>query len=56
MPSAREKAFPFFPALLALAAAGGLVALAVRFYRRPWETVLTVIRGGLLLAGIREET
>src|SRR5713101_9540046 len=56
MPSAREKAFPFFPALLVLAAAGGLAALAVRFYRRPWETVLAVIRGGLLLAGIREET
>src|SRR5260370_39666852 len=55
MPSAREKAFPFFPALLAFAAAGGLAALAVRFYRRPWETVLAVIRGGLLLAGIREE-
>src|SRR5260370_17999794 len=55
MPSAREKAFPFFPALLVLAAAGGLAVLAVRFYRRPWETVLAVIRGGLLLAGIREE-
>src|SRR5258708_36692286 len=56
MPSAREKAFPFFPALLAFAAAGGLAVLAVRFYRHPWETVLAVIRGGLLLAGIREET
>src|SRR5260370_1759306 len=56
MPSAREKAFPFFPVLLALAAAGGLAVLAVRFYRRPWETVLAVIRGGLLLSGIREET
>src|SRR5260370_19706676 len=55
MPSDREKAFPFFPALLVLAAAGGLAVLAVRFYRRPWETVLAVIRGGLLLAGIREE-
>ncbi len=55
MPSARGKAFPFFPVLLAFAAAGGLAALAVRFYRRPWETVLAVIRGGLLLAGIREE-
>ena len=56
MPSAREKAIPFFPALLAFAAAGGLAALAVHFYRRPWETVLAVIRGRLLLAGIREET
>src|SRR5258708_12155136 len=56
MPSAREKAFPFFPALLVLAAAGGLAVVAVRFYRHPWETFLAVIRGGLLMAGIREET
>ena len=56
MPSAKEKAFPIFPTILAFAAAGGLAALAVRFYRRPWETVLAVIRAGLLLAGIREET
>lgn len=56
MSSAKEKAFPIFPALLTITAVGGLAALAVRFYRRPRETVLAVIRMGLLLAGIREET
>jgi pimeloyl-ACP methyl ester carboxylesterase len=40
----------------ALAATGGVAALAVRAYRHPRETMNAVLRGGLLLAGIREET
>src|SRR5258708_10905966 len=40
---------------MGLGGGGCLAVRAVRFYRRPWETVLAVIRGGLLLAGIREE-
>src|SRR5579883_2414843 len=39
----------------ALAVAGG-AALAVRTYRRPRETMNAVLRGGLLLAGVREGT
>ncbi len=35
---------------------GGLTALAVRVYRRPWETMNDVLRAGMLLVGIREET
>ncbi len=56
MASAKGKSIPFFPILLTLTAAGALAALAVRFYRRPWETTRDVIRAGMLLAGIREET
>ncbi len=39
----------------ALAVAGG-AALAVRTYRRPRETMNAVLRGGLLLAGVRKGT
>jgi pimeloyl-ACP methyl ester carboxylesterase len=56
MASAKRKSIPCFPILLTLTAAGALAALAVRFYRRPWETTRDVMRAGLLLAGIREET
>ena len=40
---------------LSLAAVGGIVAFAINFYRRPWETVLAMARMGLLLIGVREE-
>src|SRR5260221_2969716 len=56
MSSAKEKSFSFFPMLLTLIAAGALAALAVRFYRRPWETTRDVIRAGMLLAGITDGT
>ena len=55
MASAKEKSFPFFPMLLTLATAGALAALAVRFYRKPYETLLDVARAGMLLGGAREE-
>jgi pimeloyl-ACP methyl ester carboxylesterase len=56
MASAKRKSIPFFSILLTLTAAGALAALAVRFFRRPWETTRDVIRAGMLLAGIRQET
>ncbi len=33
-----------------------LCALAVRIYRRPWETLIETLRLGMLLVGLREET
>src|SRR5260221_5793249 len=52
----QEKSFPFVPILLTLGATTGLSALAVRFYRRPYETLIDVARAGMLLSGVREET
>lgn len=51
----KEKSFPFLPALAGVGAAAGLTALAVRFYRQPYETLLDVARAGMLLSGVREE-
>jgi pimeloyl-ACP methyl ester carboxylesterase len=57
MPTAtKTKSFPVVPTLLTIAAVGSLTALAVRIYRRPRETMTNVIRAGMLLSGIREET
>src|SRR5260370_11027294 len=53
---AKGKSIPFFPILLTLIAAGALAVVGVGFYSRRWETTRDVIRGGMLLAGIREET
>src|SRR6266516_3994789 len=58
MPSAtKEKSFsfPVIRTLLALAAVGALTALAVRIYRRPRETMIDVVRAGMLLSGMRQE-
>ena len=52
----KAKSFPVIPALLSVGAVAGLTALAVRFYRHPRETMIDVVRAGMLLAGIREET
>jgi abhydrolase domain-containing protein 6 len=52
----KAKSFPVIPTLIAIAAVGGLTALAVRVYRRPRETMIDVVRAGMLLSGIREET
>jgi pimeloyl-ACP methyl ester carboxylesterase len=57
MPSAiKAKSFPLIRTLLTIVAVGGLTAMAVRIYRRPRETLIDVVRAGMLLAGIREET
>ena len=58
MPSAtKEKSFsfPVIRTLLALAAVEALTALAVRIYRRPRETMIDVVRAGMLLSGMRQE-
>ncbi len=52
----RAKSFHIIPTLLAIGAVGGLTVLAVRIYHRPRETLIDVVRAGMLLAGIREET
>src|SRR5436305_5626096 len=40
----------------ALVAAGGVAALALHLYRRPFETTNALLRLGMRLAGAREET
>src|SRR5215469_7094678 len=52
MPSPK-KCFPF---LLTLGVAGGIAALAVHVYRRPWEAGTSVLRARMLLAGAHEGT
>jgi pimeloyl-ACP methyl ester carboxylesterase len=57
MPSStKAKSFPVIPTLLTVGAVGGLTALAIHIYRHPQETLIDVVRAGMLLAGIREET
>lgn len=57
MPSAsKTKSFSIISALLTIGAIAVLTFLAVRIYRRPRETLIDVVRAGMLLAGIREET
>src|SRR5438270_13126167 len=57
MPSAtKPKSFFIFPTLLSVGAVGGLTALAIRIYHHPRETIINMIRVGMLLVGIREET
>ncbi len=52
----RAKSFPIIPTLLTIGAVGGLTVLALHIYRRPRETLIDMVRAGMLLAGIREET
>src|SRR5437867_7107964 len=54
--SSSKKPFQFLSTLGTLVAAGSAAALAVQVYRRPWETTVSVIRAGMLLAGAREGT
>jgi pimeloyl-ACP methyl ester carboxylesterase len=57
MPSTtKPKSFSIIPPLLTVGAVGGLTTLAIHIYRRPRETVVNLVRAGMLLAGIREET
>ncbi|HEX9135058.1 MAG TPA: alpha/beta hydrolase, partial [Ktedonobacteraceae bacterium] len=52
----KAKSFPVIPTLLTIGAVAGSMALAVRAYRRPRETLIDVVHAGMLLAGIREDT
>jgi pimeloyl-ACP methyl ester carboxylesterase len=51
----KAKSFPVIPTLVTLGFISGLTFLSARFYRRPQETLIHVVRTGMLLAGIREE-
>ncbi len=50
------KSFRFVPILLTVGVSAALTTLVVRFYRRPYETLLDAARAGMLLRGMREET
>lgn len=57
MPSAtKTKSFSIISTLLTIGAVSGLIVLTVRIYRHPRETLIDVVRAGMLLAGIRGET
>jgi pimeloyl-ACP methyl ester carboxylesterase len=57
MPSAtKAKSIPVIPILLTIGAVCGLAVLAERIYHRPRETMIDLVRAGMLLAGMREET
>jgi pimeloyl-ACP methyl ester carboxylesterase len=57
MPSAtKTKSAPVIPILLAICAVAGLAVLVERIYHRPRETIVALVRAGMLLVGIREET
>jgi pimeloyl-ACP methyl ester carboxylesterase len=51
-----KKPFSILSSIGTLAVVGGIAALGVQLYRRPWETTSNFIRAGLLLVGAREAT
>jgi len=56
MSKSPKKSLPLLPGITALVATSGLAVLAVEFYRRPKETVNSVVRAGMWLSGIHEDT
>jgi pimeloyl-ACP methyl ester carboxylesterase len=52
----KAKSVPIIPIVLSIGTICGLAVLAERMYHRPRETVVDLVRAGMLLAGIREET
>ena len=52
----KAKSVPVVPILLIIGAICGLAILVERIYHHPRETVVDLVRAGMLLAGIREET
>lgn len=54
--AAKTKSVPIIPIVLTVCAGCGLAILAERVYHRPRETLVTMVRAGMLLAGIREES
>src|SRR5690348_1450496 len=51
-----RKLLPALLTLGAVATTSGVAALAVEFYRRPFETVISAARLGMLATGAREDT
>ncbi len=57
MPSVtKAKSVPVIRIVLSILAVCGLSALVERIYHHPRETMIYLVRAGMLLAGIREET
>ena len=56
MSNSPKKSLALLPTITALAATGGLAMLAVEIYRRPRETLNNLVRAGMWLSGIREDT
>jgi len=52
----KAKSVPVIPIALTICAVCGLAVLAERIYHRPRETMLGLVRVGMLLVGMREET
>ena len=52
----KAKSIPVIPIVLTIFAVCGLSVLVERMYHRPRETMIDLVRAGMLLAGIREET
>ena len=52
----KAKSIPIIPIVLTICAICGLAVLVERMYHRPRETMIDLVRAGMLLAGIREET
>ena len=55
MSKSPKKSLPILPSITILAATSGLALLAVEFYRRPKETITSVVRAGMWLSGIHED-
>jgi pimeloyl-ACP methyl ester carboxylesterase len=57
MPSVtKAKSVPIISVVLTICAICGLSILAERIYHRPRETIVGLVRAGMLLVGMREET
>src|SRR5207245_1725134 len=54
--SSSKNSLPLLPGLTALVVTSGLAVLAVQVYRRPRETVNSMVRASMWLSGVREET
>jgi pimeloyl-ACP methyl ester carboxylesterase len=52
----KAKSVPIIPIVLTISAICSLAVLAERMYHRPRETLVDLVRAGMLLAGVREET
>lgn len=52
----KANSFPIMPLLLTVFAVCGLSVLVERMYHRPRETIIDIVRAGMLLAGLREDT
>ena len=52
----KAKPIPVIPIALTIFAVCGLSVLAERMYHRPRETLIDLVRAGMLVAGMREET